>query len=86
MAWCSSCERYLTPATLTAESSCPSCGAEVEHPPQHHSSEGGSADAAAGRIPWHFWLLLAATAAYLGWRVVQGVALLLILPGMALLS
>ena len=35
------------------------------------------AGAAAERIPWHFWLLLGAAAVYLGWRAVQGVALLL---------
>ena len=89
MAWCESCERYLTPATLTTEGSCPSCGSEVEHPQEHHASEpgstggDGSADAGVERIPWHFWLLLAAAAVYLGWRAVQGIALLLALPGMA---
>ena len=89
MAWCESCERYLTPATLTAEGSCPACGSEVKHPREHHASEpgsaggSGSADAGVERIPWHFWLLLAAAAVYLGWRAVQGIALLLSLPGMA---
>ena len=70
MAWCQLCERYLTPATLTAEGACPACGAEVQHPDERPT-------AAAERIPWHFWLLLAAAAVYLGWRAVQGVALLL---------
>ena len=70
MAWCRSCERYLTPATLTAEGACPSCGIEVQHPLEPPA-------AAPERIPWHFWLLLAAAAIYLGWRAVQGVALLL---------
>ena len=89
MAWCTSCERYLTPATLTAEGSCPACGSDVHHPPQPQTAENGPARAevpagtAAERIPWHFWLLLAAAAVYLGWRAVQGVALLLALPGMA---
>ena len=55
-------------------------------------SQGGSArpgapaEAAAERIPWHFWLLLGAVAVYLAWRAVQGVALLLTLPGVATLA
>ena len=90
MAWCRSCERYLTPATLTAEGACPSCGDEVQHPTEHATPDAGPADApaevAAERIPWHFWLLLAAAAVYLGWRAVQGVALLLTLPGVTALA
>ena len=55
-------------------------------------SQGGAAgpdipaEAAAERIPWHFWLLLGAAAVYLVWRAVQGVALLLALPGVATLA
>jgi hypothetical protein len=30
-------------------------------------------DAPAPKVPWHFWLLLAALALYLGWRLIQGV-------------
>lgn len=70
MAWCRSCERYLTPATLTDEGVCPSCNHEVEHPR-------GEPVPAAERIPWHFWLLVGGAAVYLVWRAVQGVALLL---------
>ena len=92
MAWCRSCERYLTPATLTSEGACPGCGNEVQHPEKPPMSQGGSArpgapaEAAAERIPWHFWLLLGAAAVYLAWRAVQGVALLLTLPGVATLA
>jgi hypothetical protein len=25
------------------------------------------------RVPWHFWVLVAAAALYLGWRAVQGI-------------
>lgn len=28
------------------------------------------------RVPWHFWVVLALAVAYLGWRAIQGVALL----------
>ena len=92
MAWCRSCERYLTPATLTSEGACPSCGSEVQHPEKLPMSQGGSArpdvpaEAALERIPWHFWLLLGAAAVYLAWRAVQGVALLLTLPSVAALA
>jgi hypothetical protein len=29
------------------------------------------------RAPWHFWVLVAAVVIYLGWRLVQGIGLLL---------
>ena len=92
MAWCQACERYLTPATLTSEGTCPGCDNEVQHPeklPMSHEDSAVpdvSAEAAAERIPWHFWLLLGAAAVYLAWRAVQGVALLLTLPGVATLA
>ena len=82
MAWCGSCERYLTPATLAADGGCPSCGSVVEHPVERAAPTAGPpgpgtpADVGVERIPWHFWLLLAAASVYLGWRAVQGVALL----------
>ena len=83
MAWCQACERYLTPSTLTSEGTCPGCGKDVQHADKLPVSQGGPAGsevpagAAEERIPWHFWLLLGAAAVYLGWRAVQGVALLL---------
>lgn len=39
-----------------------------------------SVDSAPDRLPWHFWLLLVSATVYLGWRAIQGVALLLTLP------
>lgn len=38
---------------------CPSCGRVIGKAP---------------RAPWHFKLLLGATAVYLGWRLVQGLS------------
>ena len=70
MAWCQACDRYLTPATLTPEGACPTCGREVQHPAERPAP-------VADRIPWHFWLLVGGAAVYLVWRAVQGVALLL---------
>ena len=28
------------------------------------------------KVPWHFWIVVMALAAYLGWRLVQGIGLL----------
>ncbi len=71
MAWCPACERYLTPATLKSEGTCPDCGEQVDHPPEHMT------EPSRERIPWHFWLAVGAAVIYLAWRVVQGAALLL---------
>lgn len=71
MPWCDDCNRWYSPNALTAEGRCPTCGRAVAKP--------GPADAAldeaapAPKVPWHFWMLLAALALYLGWRLVQGV-------------
>lgn len=66
MPWCDTCDRFYNPNSLRPDGSCPTCGrvvaveADVAHP----------ADAGA---PWHFKVLIAATAVYLGWRLLQGV-------------
>ena len=31
----------------------------------------------AGKVPWHFWILVVAAALYLGWRAIQGIQWLL---------
>ena len=43
---------------MNADGSCPTCGREI---------------AAPAKTPWHFKLLMAAVALYLGFRAVQGV-------------
>lgn len=60
MPWCDRCSRYLTPTATGGTGRCPGCGTAVVpvDPP---------------RAPWHFKLLVGATAAYLGWRAVQAV-------------
>lgn len=72
--WCPPCERYLAPSAVSPDGACPFCDQAVEPGPL-----AGPAPpvAAASRVPWHFWILLALAVAYLGWRAVQGVALLL---------
>jgi hypothetical protein len=59
MPWCEDCDRFLTPTSMGTGGECPSCGRVV---------------AAAPTAPWHFKLLLLATAIYLGWRLIQGIA------------
>ena len=68
MPWCEPCGRYLTPNSVDTDGACPTCGNEVEPAP------GGEHRPA--KVPWHFWLIVAAAGVYLGWRAVQGVALL----------
>ena len=65
MPWCSHCDRFLSPSTVRADGSCPTCGRPVD-------AEGGRAHRLRG-IPWHVKLLLAVFAVYLGYRLVQGV-------------
>jgi len=91
MAWCVPCQRYLTPGALAEDGSCPACGGAVEHRAPVSGRAGGGSGAAVSspeeagasaasehdRVPWHFWLLVVAAVVYLGWRAVQGVALLL---------
>ena len=68
MPWCEPCGRYLTPNAVDADGSCPTCGNEVDPAPgAGHIGE---------KVPWHFWLVVAAAAVYLGWRAVQGIVLL----------
>lgn len=49
---------------MPPDGSCPTCGEIIADPPDT-------------KVPWHFWTLLVAVVAYLGFRLVQGIALLL---------
>ena len=64
MPWCDSCQRYLTPTSLDADGTCPSCDTVIVEP---------GPVAASARAPWHFKLLVLAAAVYLGWRALEGV-------------
>lgn len=74
MPFCEECERYLTPTSMEADGTCPTCHRSV-------ATEGLAAVEAvarpAAKIPWHFWLLLSAAALYLGWRGIEGVVWLI---------
>ena len=69
MPWCDPCERFWNPSSVTAEGACPTCGAAVEAPSEMEST-------VRQKVPWHFWVALAAAAVYLGWRAIDGIALL----------
>ena len=64
MPWCDRCDRYLTPNALRTDGTCPTCAEAVDttdlkNPPP-------------ARVPWHFWVMVAALVGYLGWRLVEG--------------
>ncbi len=74
MPWCEDCGRFYAPPTLTPEGNCPD-GHHVAEPTALTQAAGdGPDDPTNPKVPWHFWLLLAALVAYLGWRLVQLVA------------
>jgi len=59
MPWCDDCQRFWNPNTMPVDGACPTCG-RVLAPPR--------------RAPWHFKLLLVATALYLAFRLWEGLA------------
>lgn len=66
MPWCDTCDRFYNPNTLLPDGSCPSCGKTV-------ASSSAVTESPQATAPWHFKLLVAATAVYLGYRLLQGV-------------
>jgi hypothetical protein len=72
--WCEDCGKFYTPSTLTPEGDCPA-GHHVAGPadPIAQSTAPPREEDQGSRVPWHFWLLLAAVVIYLGWRLVQGI-------------
>lgn len=65
MPWCEDCAKFWNPNSMAPDGSCPSCGAQIEDEPP------------STRVPWHFWILVAAAVIYLGWRAIQGIGWLL---------
>ena len=62
MPWCDPCGRFYNPNTLRADGTCPTCETKLADPADPNDRQ---------KVPWHFWLLLAAVTIYLGWRFVQ---------------
>ncbi len=82
MPWCSHCDRFLSPPTVNPDGTCPMCGrpVEVNRPA---ATTGGRPEGEPGvpeaeeelpPVPFHLKALGAATALYLGWRLVQGIS------------
>jgi len=74
MPWCPACDRFLSPPTVRADGTCPTCGRPVEagrdlDRPRPAETE----DEETGPIPFHLKALGVALVVYLGWRFVQGV-------------
>lgn len=61
MPWCEDCAKFWNPNSMPPDGTCPSCGRMIAEAPE------------TSKVPWHFWILVAAAALYLGWRLVQGV-------------
>src|SRR5262249_21503311 len=59
MPWCEDCSKFWNPNTLPPDGTCPTCGRIIAEPPDT-------------KVPWHFWVLVAALVVYLGWRTIQG--------------
>ncbi|CAN5513532.1 hypothetical protein BH20ACT2_BH20ACT2_17190 [soil metagenome] len=77
MPWCDGCSRFYNPNSVAAVGECPDCGRPLTPArPVATAEHGGKADGEPGaaKAPWHFWLLVVAVVAYLGWRALQGVA------------
>lgn len=89
MPWCASCDRFLSPPTVTPEGRCPTCGRPVEpgqaHGPDEHAATteehtsrngeqaAGSPEDDLGPVPLHLKVLGVALVIYLLWRLVQGI-------------
>jgi len=73
--WCDQCNRFLSPASVLIDGTCPACGRPVDPgqaklpapPPAAPTEE------PLDPVPWHFKLLLGAVALYLGYRAFQGI-------------
>jgi endogenous inhibitor of DNA gyrase (YacG/DUF329 family) len=69
--WCATCDRFLSPPTVRADGTCPTCGRTVDAGHAHESSP--TTGERRAQLPWHLWLLAAAVAVYLGFRAWQGI-------------
>lgn len=67
MPWCDTCDVYLTPNSVDASGACPTCGDTVD------MADRIQAATAEQAVPWHFWVVVVAVVAYLGWRVIEAV-------------
>jgi PHP family Zn ribbon phosphoesterase len=73
--WCAECDRFFSPSTVRTDGTCPTCGRAVEPGGAHRADEvvPGDHPDELDPLPWHFKLLVAAVALYLGYRAYQGI-------------
>ena len=86
MPWCHTCSKFLSPSTVHADGTCPTCGRSVDAgqarapvmAPEAGDEHRDDADESThAPIPWHLKLLVVALVIYLGFRAWQGIELLL---------
>jgi hypothetical protein len=65
MPWCDRCDRYLAPNSLQTDGSCPTCSGKVDTTDLKNPTP--------TKVPWHFWVMVAALVLYLGWRLIEGI-------------
>jgi hypothetical protein len=66
--WCTTCDHYLAPPAVRPDGTCPRCEQAVEVADRARRE---SEREELAPLPWHFKLLLAAFAIYLGFRFAQ---------------
>jgi len=74
--WCPTCSKFLSPSTVRADGTCPTCGRDVDAG-QAHAPGDEETTSKHAPIPWHLKLLVIALVIYLGFRAWQGIELLL---------
>ena len=91
MPWCHTCSKFLSPSTVHADGTCPTCGRSVDAGKAHApvmapeageerwswENDGDAEQSGHAPIPWHLKLLVVALVIYLGFRAWQGIELLL---------
>jgi hypothetical protein len=78
--WCETCDRFLSPPTVTSDGRCPTCGRAVEPGRAHRAGDppkDGDAPKAGEEelppVPLHMKVMGGALVVYLGYRFLQGV-------------
>lgn len=65
MPWCDHCDAYQAPNALNPDGTCRVCSNKVDMADMKVKP--------VERAPWHFWMMVVALVAYLGWRLIEGV-------------
>ncbi len=71
MPWCTDCDRFLSPSTVRADGTCPTCGRPVD--PGAVGTVAEKSEEPLPPVPWHLKLLASGVAVYLAYRLYQGI-------------